>query len=104
MSGSDTKYLRAAVVLMEELNFSRAATKLNIGQSALSKQIGHLHDQLGYELFVRQGRNITATTAGEVYAAQAKLSLLHAERAVSLTRILISSLMYCRLGSRSSQT
>jgi DNA-binding transcriptional LysR family regulator len=47
MSGSDTKYLRAAVVLMEELNFSRAATKLKIGQSALSKQIGHLHDQLG---------------------------------------------------------
>jgi DNA-binding transcriptional LysR family regulator len=82
MSGSDTKYLRAAVVLMEELNFSRAATKLNIGQSALSKQIGHLHDQLGYELFVRQGRNIMATAAGEVYAAQAKLSLLHAERAV----------------------
>ena len=86
MSGTDTKYLRAAVVLMEELNFSRAATKLNIGQSALSKQIGHLHEQLGYELFVRQGRRITATAAGEVYAAQAKLSLLHAERAVNFSR------------------
>ena len=86
MSGSDTKYLRAAVVLMEELNFSRAATKLNIGQSALSKQIGHLHEQLGYELFVREGRKITATAAGEAYAAEAKLSLLHAERAVSLSR------------------
>ena len=86
MSGSDTKYLRAAVVLMEELNFSRAATKLNIGQSALSKQIGHLHEHLGYELFVREGRKITATAAGEVYAAEARLSLLHAERAVSLSR------------------
>jgi DNA-binding transcriptional LysR family regulator len=86
MSGLDTKYLRAAVVLMEELNFSRAATKLNIGQSALSKQIGHLHEHLGYELFVREGRKIAATAAGEAYAAEAKLSLLHAERAVSLSR------------------
>jgi DNA-binding transcriptional LysR family regulator len=86
MPGSDTKYLRAAVVLMEELNFSRAATKLNIGQSALSKQIGHLHEHLGYELFVREGRKITATAAGEAYAAEAKLSLLHAERALSLSR------------------
>ena len=85
MSGLDTKYLRAAVVLMEELNFSRAATKLNIGQSALSKQISHLHEHLGYELFVREGRKITATAAGEAYAAEAKLSL-HAERAVSLSR------------------
>src|SRR5271155_2102729 len=82
MSGSDTKYLRAAVVLMEELNFSRAATKLNIGQSTLSKQIGHLHDQLNCKLFVRQGRNIMATAAGQVYAAPAKLSLHHADRAV----------------------
>jgi Bacterial regulatory helix-turn-helix protein, lysR family len=67
MSGSDTKYLRAAIVPMEELNFSCAATKLNIGRAALSKEIGHLHDQLGYELLVRQGRNITATAAREVY-------------------------------------
>ena len=86
MSASDTKYLRAAVVLMEELNFSRAARKLNIGQSALSKQIGHLHEQLGYELFVRHGRSITATAAGEVYTARARLSLLYAERAVSDSR------------------
>jgi DNA-binding transcriptional LysR family regulator len=87
MSGADTKYLRAAVVLMEEMNFSRAASKLNIGQSALSKQIAALQEHLGYELFVREGRKITATPAGEAYVAEAKLSL------------------YCsRLGSHTFQT
>jgi DNA-binding transcriptional LysR family regulator len=86
MSGADPKYLRAAVVLMEELNYSRAASKLNIGQSALSKQIAALQEHLGYALFVREGRKITATPAGEAYAAEAKLSLQHAERAVSLSR------------------
>jgi hypothetical protein len=55
MSGSETKYLRAAVVLMEELNFSHAATKLNIGQSALSKQIGHLLTTAMSSLWCRFG-------------------------------------------------
>ncbi len=86
MSEADTKYLRAVVVLMEEMNFSRAAEKLNIGQSALSKQIAFLQDLLGYELFVREGRKIASTAAGEVYAAEARLALEHAERAVTLSR------------------
>lgn len=51
MSGVDTKLLRAAVVLAEELNFCRAADKLHICQSTLSKQIIALEDFLGYELF-----------------------------------------------------
>lgn len=85
MSAADTKYLRAAVVLMEERNFSRAR-KLNLGQSALSKQFASLHELLGYELFVRVGRRMVPTAAGEVYAAEARVSLEHAERAVRLSR------------------
>lgn len=86
MFGADTKYLRAVVVLMEEMNFSRAAEKLGIGQSALSKQMASLHEVLGYQLFVREGRKIAPTAAGEVYAAEAKLALEHGERAVRLSR------------------
>jgi DNA-binding transcriptional LysR family regulator len=86
MSGEDTKYLRAAVVLIEEMSFSRAARKLGIGQSALSKRMAALHEELGYELFVRDGRSIAATPAGKVYAAEAKLALEHGRRAVRLSR------------------
>ncbi len=86
MSAYDTKYLRTAEVLMEEMSFSRAAKKLGIGQSGLSKRIAALHDELGYVLFVKTGRKIIATPAGEIYAAEAKVSLEHARRAVQLSR------------------
>jgi len=86
MSAEDSKYLKAAAVLMEELNFSRAARKLGIGQSALSKRMAALHRLLGYELFVKDGRRLIATPAGEVYAAHAKLAVEFSSRAVTLSK------------------
>src|SRR5271170_6099964 len=86
MSGVDTKLLRAAVVLAEELNFSRAAEKLHIGQSALTKQISSLEEFLGYALFLRDSRAVSTTPAGESFVAEARLSLLHLERAIHLSR------------------
>ena len=64
MSAYDSKYLRTAEVLIEEMSFSRAAKKLGIGQSALSKRIMALHDELGYVLFVKTGRKISITPRG----------------------------------------
>lgn len=86
MSGVDTKLLRAAVVLAEELNFCRAADKLHIGQSALSKQIIALEDFLGYELFSRDSRNVSTTPSGDKFVPEARLALLHQERAIQLSR------------------
>jgi DNA-binding transcriptional LysR family regulator len=86
MSGVDTKLLRAAVVLAEELNFCRAADKLHIGQSALSKQIIALEDFLGYELFFRDSRSVSTTPSGDIFVPEARLALLHQERAIQLSR------------------
>jgi DNA-binding transcriptional LysR family regulator len=86
MSGVDTKLLRAAVVLAEERNFSRAAAKLHIGQSALSKQILALEEFLGYELFSRDVRGVSTTAPGDAFVEEARLALLHQERAVQLSR------------------
>src|SRR5271154_6960865 len=86
MSGVDTKLLRAAVSLAEELNFSRAADKLHIGQSALSKQIISLEQFLGYELFCRDSRSVSTTPSGDQFIPEARLALLHQERAIQLSR------------------
>ena len=86
MSGVDTKLLRAAVSLAEELNFSRAADKLHIGQSALSKQIISLEQFLGYELFCRDSRSVSTTPSGDKFIPEARLALLHQERAIQLSR------------------
>ncbi len=86
MSDIDTKWLRAAVVLADELNFCRAAQKLHIGQSTLTKQIMALEHFLGHALFIRDSRRVSLTPAGEKFVPEARIALIHTERAVQFAR------------------
>ncbi len=47
------------------LSFTKAAESLSLTQSAVSQQIRHLEDRLGYLLFVRQPRSLKLTPKGE---------------------------------------
>ncbi|MCP5085818.1 MAG: LysR family transcriptional regulator [Rhodobacteraceae bacterium] len=49
------------------LNFSQAARELDLTQSAVSRQIKALEEQLGVPLFIRDGQRVRLTTAGEGY-------------------------------------
>lgn len=55
---------RYFVEVADQLSFSRAAEKLNISQSALSRQIQLLEAELTLKLFDRIGRGIALTSAG----------------------------------------
>ena len=57
--------LRAFRTVAETLNFTRAAERLNLTQSAVSRQIGALEDELGEPLFVRGRRVVRLTAFGE---------------------------------------
>lgn len=50
----------------ESLNFSKAASRLNVTQPAVSAQIRVLEENLGVKLFARLGKRIVLTEAGEV--------------------------------------
>lgn len=52
-----------------------AARELNLTQSAVSRQIKLLEDQLEVELFVRERQSIRLTTAGEAYAREIREAL-----------------------------
>lgn len=81
----DSRHLHAAVVLAEELNFTRAAQILGISQPALSKQITELEEQHRLHLFVREkGRIVELTEAGKVFVKEARAALFHTERAIHL--------------------
>jgi LysR family cyn operon transcriptional activator len=61
----DLRNLRYFVSVAQQLSFSRAALHLNVSQSALSRQIGALEEELDVRLFDRIGRGIALTPAGE---------------------------------------
>lgn len=57
--------LHSFVVVAERLNMSRAAEALHLSQSALSRQIKGLEDELGIQLFDRHGKRLLLTAEGD---------------------------------------
>ena len=57
--------LRAFRTVAETQSFTRAAERLNLTQSAVSRQIGALEHELGEPLFVRGRRVVRLTGFGE---------------------------------------
>ena len=83
----DVRHLYSVVILAEELNFTRAAHRLCITQSALSRQINELEKQHGFQLFNRdRKRAAQLTDAGRTFVEEARSALLHADRAIHLAR------------------
>jgi len=56
--------LRAFEAVARRLNFSAAADELHLTQSAISRQIRALEDELGASLFLRGTRHVELTAAG----------------------------------------
>lgn len=62
--------LHAFASSAKHLNFSYAARELGLTPSAVSRQIANLEALFGVKLFVREGRNLSLTRAGQVYHAR----------------------------------
>lgn len=60
----DFRHLRCFMAVAEELHFARAAEKLHIDQSPLSRTIKELEEELGAQLFTRTTRTTRLTSAG----------------------------------------
>ncbi|WP_432943065.1 LysR family transcriptional regulator [Kribbella sp. CA-253562] len=78
----ELRQLRSFVVVAEELNVGRAATRLHLTQPSLSRQIAALERDLGVELFARIKKRFVLTAAGESLLADARELLRRADDAV----------------------
>jgi DNA-binding transcriptional LysR family regulator len=66
---------------LREIEFSRVAERLHIGQFTLSKQVYALESQLGVQLFNRNHQTVEVTDAGCAFVEEAREAVLHMERA-----------------------
>jgi DNA-binding transcriptional LysR family regulator len=71
----DLRSLAYFVEVAETQNFSRAATRLNRTQPALSRGIQQLESELGVKLFERSGKRVVVTSNGKALLNQARLVL-----------------------------
>lgn len=60
----ELRHLRYFQVVAETLSFSRASERLHIAQSAVSRQIAALEEEMGVQLFVRNTMQVRLTDAG----------------------------------------
>ncbi len=67
----DSAWLEDFLVLTDCLNFSRAAERRHMTQSAMSRRIRSLEDWLGAPLFYRETHRLSLTPAGERFKSAA---------------------------------
>ena len=82
----DLKLLRCFTVVADELHFGRAARRLNILPSSLSRNIGLLEKELGLRLLSRTTREVMLTRSGHLLLREARELLTHAEEVADRVR------------------
>jgi LysR family cys regulon transcriptional activator len=82
----DTRQLHTFISLIDnDFNVSRTAQKLFLVQSAVSQQLKRLENELGFDLFIRKGKRLTALSD---LGIQVELQARNALKAVKNIRLM----------------
>lgn len=71
-----------AAIAQSGLNITAAAQKLHTSQPGVSKQIKLLEDELGFQIFVREGRNLTRITPAGQQVIERALRILQETQSI----------------------
>ena len=78
----ELRQLHYFVKVAQKEHVTQAAEELHVAQSAVSRQIHQLEEELGVKLFVQKGRNVQLTPVGHLFLKRAEVILADLEKAV----------------------
>ena len=98
----ELRHLRYFLAVGEALNFTKAAAQLRVAQSALSRQVHDLEDEIGVELLRRSPRGVTLTAEGRFFLQEVRDLLNRTGESVEKVRALVrggtrSLILRCKL-------
>jgi LysR family transcriptional activator of glutamate synthase operon len=79
----ELRQLQYFVKVARKQHVTQAAEELRVAQSAVSRQIRLLEEELGVNLFVQKGRNLHLTSVGRLFLSRIERILTELERSVS---------------------
>jgi len=82
----ELRHLKCFLAVAEELHFTRAAERLHIEQSPLSRAIRELEEDLGTKLFLRTTRSTQLTRAGQLFLEHVRRIFAAVEQARECVR------------------
>lgn len=71
----ELRHIRYVIAAADNGSFRRAAAVLGIRESAISRRIRDLEDEIGVALFIRHHSGVTLTQAGSQFVARARRAL-----------------------------
>jgi LysR family transcriptional regulator, transcription activator of glutamate synthase operon len=79
----ELRQLHYFVKVAKKEHVTQAAEELHVAQSAVSRQIHQLEEELGVKLFVQKGRNLQLTPVGQLFLKRVEVILSDLERSVN---------------------
>jgi LysR family transcriptional regulator, transcription activator of glutamate synthase operon len=78
----ELRQLQYFVKVAKKQHVTQAAEELHVAQSAISRQIHQLEEELGMQLFVQKGRNLQLTPVGKLFLNRLEELLTGLDKAV----------------------
>ncbi len=95
----ELRQLQYFVKVARKEHYTKAAEELHVAQSAVSRQIHQLEEELGISLFMHVGRNVHLTPAGKLFLTRIETILTDLEKSVlEIRELLDPELGEIRLG------
>jgi LysR family transcriptional activator of glutamate synthase operon len=79
----ELRQLQYFVKVARKQHVTQASEELHVAQSAVSRQIHMLEEELGVNLFVQKGRNVQLTPVGKLFLSRVESIMTELEKAVN---------------------